>query len=166
MTQEPPLEHPLPENAKSAQQTWRILFLDCPENVDQLKGACKEAGYVVIGAISIAEAWAFLKGKDHADVIVCAAHLEDESMFEFLKSVRENEIHRRARFLILSLSPGEVGARLDRIAAKAGMLLGADAYAMMPAFDPHALIALIKDLQPGVPMLQQSATDEERRRSE
>src|SRR5436190_15358797 len=131
MSLEPPLERPSPENAKSPQQTWRILFLDGPENVEKLKEAGKEAGYVVVGAITIAEAWAFLEGKDHVDVIVCAAHLEEESMFEFLKGVRDNEIHRDAGFLILSLSPGEVGARVDRIATRAGMLLGADAYAVM-----------------------------------
>lgn len=166
MPQEPPLERPSPENAKSPQQTWRILFLDCPENVEKLKDAGKEAGYVVVGAITIAEAWAFLKGKDHADVIVCAAHLEEESMFEFLKGVRDNEVHRNASFLILSLNPGEAGARLDRNATRAGMLLGADDYAIMPTFDPSALIAHIKKLQPRVPMLQQSATPEEKRRSE
>lgn len=166
MSKEPPLERPLPENAKSPQQTWRILFLDCPENVEKLKDAGKDAGYVVVGAITIAEAWAFLGGKDHADVIVCAAHLEEESMFEFLKGVRDSEVHRNAGFLILSLNPGEAGARFDRNATRAGMLLGADAYAIMPTFDPKALIAHIKNLQPRVPMLQQSTTPEEKRQSD
>jgi hypothetical protein len=36
----------------------------------------------------------------------------------------------------------------------------------MPVFDPHELIALIKKLQPSVPMLQQSASEEEQGRSE
>jgi len=166
MAKEPPLERPSPENARSPQQTWRVLFLDCPENVEKLKDAGKEAGYVVVGAVTIAEAWAFLGGKDHADVIVCAAHLQEESMFEFLKGVRDDVVHRNVNFLILSLSPGEIGARLDRSATRAGMLLGADAYAIMPIFDPSALIAHIKSLQPRVPMLQQSATLEEKRRSE
>src|SRR5678816_1335236 len=144
MPKEPELEPPPPEHAKPPEQTWRILFLDSAENIALLKEVCKEAGYAVVGATSIAEALAFLDGKDHADVIVCAAHLEQESMFEFLKGVRDSEVHRNAGFLILSLSPGEVGARVDRIATRAGMLLGADAYAIMPVFDPSALIAHIK----------------------
>ena len=166
MPKEPSLERPSPEDARSPRKTWRILFLDSPENVEQLKGACKEAGYVVVGAISIAEAWAFLDGKDHADVIVCAAHLEEESVFEFLKGVRENETHRHTSFLILSLHPGEAGARLDRSATRAGMLLGADGYLVMPSFDSLALIAHIEQVQPRVPMLQRDATSEEERRSE
>ena len=166
MPKEPQLERPAPENARSPQNTWRILFLDKPENVELLKAVCKEVGYVVVGAITIEEAWAFLEGKDHADVIVCAAHLEEESVFEFLRRVRDSEVHRNASFLILSLEPGAAGARLDRSAASAGMLLGADSYAVMPVFDPGELIAHIKKLQPRVPMLQQSATAEEKRRAE
>jgi CheY-like chemotaxis protein len=166
MPKEPKVEHPASKNARSPMKTWRILFLDCAENIEQLKDAGKDVGYTVVGALTIAEAWAFLDGKDHADVIVCAAHLEEESMFEFLKGVRDSEVHRNAKFLILSLTPGASGARLHGSTASAGMALGADTYAIMPVFDPHELIALIKKLQPSVPMLQQSATDAEKRRAE
>ena len=166
MQKEPEVEYPAPRDAKSPMKTWRILFLDSAENVEKLKDACKHAGYEVVGALTIEEAWAFLDGKDHADVIVCAAHLEEESMFEFLRGVRESEVHRGAKFLILSLAPTAWGARLDRSTASAGMALGADSYAIMPVFDPHELVALIKKLQPPVPMRQQSGTEEEKRRSE
>ena len=166
MAKEPKVEHPAPQDAKSPMKTWRILFLDSAENIEKLKDACKDVGYTVAGAITIEEAWAFLDGKDHADVIVCAAHLEEESMFGFLKGVRESEVHRNAKFLILSLAPGTLGARLHHSTASAGLALGADAYVDMPVFDPHKVVALIKKLQPPVPMLQKSATSEEKRRSE
>ena len=165
MPKEPELEHPARENARSPQETWRILFLDSAENIEHLKGACKGVGYVVVGATTIEEAWAFLDGKNHADVIVCAAHLEQESMFEFLKGVRDSAIHRRTMFLILSLEPGAAGARLDRSAAVAGMALGADAYVIMPQFDACTLVAQIRSLQPHVPTLQ-LAIGEEKRRAE
>jgi CheY-like chemotaxis protein len=166
MKKEPKVEHPAPKDAKSPMKTWRILFLDRAENIEQLKGACKDVGYAVVGALTIEEAWAFLDGKDHADVIVCAAHLEEESMFGFLKGVRDSKVHRDAKFLILSLAPGKLGARLHGSTASAGLALGADTYVNMPVFDAHELVARIKKLQPSVPMLQQSATDEEKRRSE
>jgi DNA-binding response OmpR family regulator len=166
MPKEPNVEHPAPKNARSPMKTWRILFLDSAGNIEKLKGAGKDAGYTVVGALTIEKAWAFLDGKDHADVIVCAAHLKEESMFGFLKGVRDSEVHRNAKFLILSLEPSAAGARLHRSTKSAGMALGADTYAIMPVFDPHELIALIKELQPSVPMLQQSATDAEKRRAE
>ena len=166
MKKQPDMERPTVADAKSPQQTWRILFLDSADNIVQLKNACKSVGYVVIGSTSIEEAWAFIDGKDHVDVIVCAAHLEEESMFKFLKGVRDNETHHQAAFLILSLEPGAIGARVDRSTARAGMALGADAYSIMPVFDALELIAQIQKLQPDIPMLQQSATAEEKRLAE
>ena len=104
MQKEPQVEYPAPKDAKPPMKTWRILFLDSAENVKKLKDACKHAGYEVVGALTIEEAWAFLDGKDHADVIVCAAHLEEESMFGFLKD---------------ALLPFTLGLELRNVADKA-----------------------------------------------
>ena len=166
MPKEPKVEHPAPEDARSPMKTWRILFLDSAENIERLKDAGKDAGYTVVGALTIEEAWVFLNGKDHADVIVCAAHLEEESMFEFLQKVRDSEVHGDTKFLILSLEPSRQARDLHRSTASAAKMLGADTYAIMPVFDPRELVALIKKLQPSVPALQQSATDAEKRRAE
>jgi len=166
MLEEPELEHPAAEDAKPPMKTWRILFLDNAQNIEKLKDACKDEGYAVAGALTIAEAWAFLDGKDHVDVIVCAAHLEEESMFGFLKRVRDSKVHGDAKFLILALATSALGSQLHSSTARAGFVLGADSYVIMPVFDPQVLVARIKKLQPSVPMLQQSATEEEKRRSE
>ncbi len=166
MTKQPALEHPTSKDAKPPEETWRLLFLDSAEHIVYLKEACKKCGYVVVGATIIQEAWGFLNGKDHVDVIICAAHLEEESMFKFLKDVRANEVHGQVGFLILSLEPGTSGARMDRSSERAGMLLGADGYLVMPVFNAPELLAQIKKLQPRVPMLQQSATVEEKRNAE
>ncbi|MDP2310251.1 MAG: response regulator [Pseudomonadota bacterium] len=166
MSTEPKLEHPEPENAKSPEKTFRILFLDSAENIELLKETCKEVGYVVVGATTIEEAWAFLHGKNHADVIVCAAYLEDESVFEFLKGVRDSDGHAEAMFLILSLEAGSFGSRLEKSTEMAGLALGANGYLIMPRFKPGELLAHIKGLLPKVPMLQQSGTPEEKRDAE
>jgi len=166
MMKQPDIEHPATKDAKPPMETWRILFLDSAENIEQLKTACKQCGYAVIGSTSIEEAWAFLGGKDHVDVIVCAAHLEEESMFQFLQDVRDNKTHGNTAFLILSLEPGEAGARMDRSTERAGMLLGADGYLIMPIFDAPELIVQIQKHQPRIPMLQQSTTAAEKRKAE
>lgn len=163
---QPDIEHPAAKDAKPPLQTWRILFLDSAENIELLKAACKKCGYVVIGSTTIKEAWAFLNGKDHVDVIVCAAHLEEESMFQFLRDVRDNKKHGDAAFLILALEPSEAGARMDRSTERAGMLLGADGYLLMPVFDAVELVAQIQKLQPRIPMLQQSTSAKEKREAE
>lgn len=164
--QQPDIEHPTTNDAKPPMQTWRILFLDNDEHVEQLKDACKKCGYAVIGSTTIEEAWAFLDGKDHVDVIVCAAHLEEESMFKFLQGVRNNKTHGNTAFLILSLEPGKTGVQLDRSTERAGVLLGADGYLIMPVFDAPELIAQIQKQQPLIPMLQQSTSAQEKRDAE
>lgn len=166
MSMPPSMEHPTSNDAKAPLQTWRLLFLDSADHVVQLKNACKKDGYVVVGATTIEAAWSFLNGKDHVDVIVCAAHLEEQSAFKFLQEVRKNKIHGNVAFLILSLEPSETGVRLDRSAQRSGILLGASGYLLMPTFDAAALIAEIKKLQPLIPMLQQSATPQEKRDAE
>ncbi|MES2644542.1 MAG: response regulator [Myxococcota bacterium] len=166
MATEPPLEYPLAQDANAPHDTFRVLFLDKPEQIERLKETCKQEGYVVIGAETIATAMAFLEGKNHVDVIVCAAHLETESVFAFLQHVRGHALHAKSMFLILSLESGQHGAYLDRGAARAGMALGANAYVVMPVFDEKALIAQIRQLQPDVPTLQQSATPDEKRTAE
>ena len=159
MIEEPQIEPATPELA--AKDTFRILIMDTHEHVEQLMAACKNAGHSVIPAYTIDEAFRYLDGSNHADVIVCAAHLEDESLFEFLRRLKTNEIHKKSMFMSLSLAPGPMGVKVDDTVEKSGRLLGADAFVSMPVFDAHQLIVEIKKLLPMVPSLEQSRRDTE-----
>jgi CheY-like chemotaxis protein len=154
MTDEPQVEPATPEARLAAKDTFRILIMDTVEHTNQMKAACKDVGYSVVAAQTIKEAFAFLEGKDHADVIICAAYLEDESLFEFLRRLRLDPIHKRSMFMILALAPGHAGANANVSTARAGRLLGADAFISMPVFNAEQLIAEIKKLLPAVPLLE------------
>jgi len=161
MTVEPQVE-PATADAKLApEDTFSILILDTLENADLLKTACKDVGHDVVGAHTIAEAFAFLDGKDHADVIVCAAYLEDESLFDFLRRLRKDPIHSRTMFMTLALAPGPVGTKINKSTEQAGNALGADVFISMPVFDAIQLIAEIKKLLPAIPTLEKEKRDEE-----
>jgi CheY-like chemotaxis protein len=67
----------------ASKDTFRILIMDTVEHVNLLKKVCKAAGHSVVPAHTIEEALAFLNNTNHVDVIICAAYLEDESMFDF-----------------------------------------------------------------------------------
>jgi CheY-like chemotaxis protein len=164
MTEEPKVEHAPPSARGPARETFRILIVDTVENTERLKTACKEAGHDVVGAHSIDEAFAFLDGEDHADVIICATHLENESMFEFLERLRSNAIHKDTMFLSLALSPGLIGVKMNSAAESTGRLLGADAFVTMPEFDADLLISEINKLLPPVPMLEKAKQEEEARK--
>ncbi|CAN5299779.1 hypothetical protein BH11CYA1_BH11CYA1_22430 [soil metagenome] len=149
---EPIIEPAVPELA--AKDTFRILIMDTEEHMEQLKAVCKDAGHTVIGARSIKEAFAFLGGEDHADVIVCAAYMEDESLFEFLQRLRSEPMHKDSMFLTLALEADSAGSKLNKSTEKAGRILGADAFLNMPVFDAAQLLAEISKLLPLVPKLE------------
>lgn len=151
-TDEPKVEAATPALAKK--DTFRILIVDNVEHTDQLAEACKNAGHSVVAAHSIIEAFDFLDGHDHADVIICAAYLQDESVFEFLTRLRKDPLHNDCMFMILALAPGPVGVKLNETVEVAGRALGSDAFISMPQFDAEVLIAEIKKLLPHVPKLE------------
>jgi CheY-like chemotaxis protein len=138
----------------AAKDTFRILILDNIEHVNQLKEVCKNAGHSVVPAHTVREAMQFLDTTNHADVIICAAYLEDENIFEFLKRLRANPVHKKSMFMILALAPGPIGVKLNAQVEIAGRQLGADAFISMPVFDAEQLIAEIKKLLPKVPWLE------------
>ncbi len=146
---------------RAPKDTFRILIMDTVAHTEQLKNACKGAGHSVIAAHSIREAFSFLDGTNHADVIVCAAYLEDESMFEFLRRLRKDLVHKKTVFIIMALEPGSTGIKLNSSVETAGKTLGADAFINMPVFDAPRLIAVIKELLPLVPALEVSRLENE-----
>lgn len=154
MTNEPAVEASTPSSRLPAEDTFRILIMDTVEHTDLLKTACKEVGHSVIAAHSIEESFAFLNGKDHADVIVCAAYLEDESLFDFLRRLRKDPIHKDTMFMTLALAPGPLGTKVNASTEKAGSVLGSDVFVSMPQFDAAVLIAEIKKLLPETPKLE------------
>jgi CheY-like chemotaxis protein len=132
--------------------TYRILTLENPENTEKLTEVCKEAGHQVVPVHTIAQALAFLETKDHVDVIVAAAHLENESVFEFLKRVKHADSHLQSvPFLILCAEPGTLGMLTSPAVEIAANIMGADRYLLMGDFDAARLIQEIEQLLPPVP---------------
>lgn len=134
------------------------MFAGSAEHAIQMKEACKDVGHSVASAQTIEEALAFMNGADHVDVIVCAAYLQDESLFDFLTRLQGDPVHKKAMFMILALAPGPVGIKLNESVEIAGNHLGADAFVSMPEFDPVLLISEIKKLLPSIPRLQEAVS--------
>jgi len=141
-----------PTVEKPPQQTYRILTLENPANVEKLTQACKRAGHEVVPCFTIAEAMRFLESKDHVDVIVAAAHLENESVFNFLQKVKSSDcILHKANFFMLCSDPGMLALVTSPSVEIAASLMGADKYLLMPEFDAERLISEIEELLPAIP---------------
>ncbi len=137
----------------NAEDTYRILTLENPENIDKLKEAWKSAGHQVVPVLTIAQAMAFLDSRDHVDLIISAVHLEEESVFEFLQRVKApDSMHKDVAFVMLCMEPTPLASIVNKSTALAGKLLGADKYVYMPDFDAEFLIAQVEPLLPPIPL--------------
>ncbi len=95
---------------------------------------------------------AFLETKDHVDIIVAAAHLENESVFEFLKRVKAADSHLRdVPFVMLCAEPGTLGLLTSPAVEVAAGIMGADQYLLMTEFDAERLMQEIEPLLPPIP---------------
>jgi CheY-like chemotaxis protein len=149
---EQPTKHLLPL------KTYRILMLEDRENIEKLKTACKRAGHEVVPATTIAQAMSFLETKNHVDVIIAAAHLQEESVFQFLCKVRGTESHLRSvSFLMLCADPGLIATATSPAVALAATIMGADKYLLMPEFDAERLMEEIELLLPAIPRKEMTA---------
>lgn len=145
------IEKPLKQH--SPLDTYRILTLENAENIEKLKLACLQAGHEVVPMLTISHAMAFLETKDHVDCIVAAAHLHNESVFEFLQKVRGAESHLKdSPFVVLCADPGLLAKVTSPAVEAAANLMGADKYVLMNEFDAHRLIDEITPLLPPIPL--------------
>jgi len=126
--------------------TYRILTLENPENIDKLKEACKSAGHEVVPVLTIGEGMSFLDRRDHVDVIVSGVHLQNESVFEFLQLVKNSEQHKDVPFLMVCVEPGGLGLVTSPAVEIAAQIMGADNYLLLPHFDADRLIEEIEKL--------------------
>ncbi|MDP3507209.1 MAG: hypothetical protein Q8T09_04390 [Candidatus Melainabacteria bacterium] len=141
-----------------SEDTFRILALENPENIDKLKEAWKSAGHQVVPVLTIAQAMAFLDSRDHVDLIISAVHLEDESVFEFLQRIKApDSLHKDVSFVMLCMEPNPLASAINKSTELAGKLLGADKYVYMQEFDAELLIAQLEPLLPHTPKKETEA---------
>lgn len=147
---DPEVEQPIKH--LSPLETYRILMLDDPENIERMTLACKQAGHQVVAVSTIERAMLFLQTKDHVDVVVAAAHLQQESVFEFLKQLRSDDSHLKdVPFVMLCADPGFLATVSSPAVEIAANLMGTDKYLLMLEFDPDLLMQEIVLLLPIVP---------------
>jgi CheY-like chemotaxis protein len=140
------IEHP--DHSRPDGRIYRILVLDTPEHVDDLTTICTALGHEVVPVLTISEGMKFMDTKDHVDVIVSAAHLDNESVFDFLRQVKSSPLHRDVPFMLICSEPSEVGLFVSEVVAKAAHVLGAAKYLVMDTFNGRQLMREINALLP------------------
>ncbi len=135
---------PRPEN-----DCYRILVLDDDkEQMEEIKIACLAVGQEVVPVTSIRQGLRFLETKDHVDVIVAEAFLENESVFELLRKLKELPDHQDVPVMIMAVNPGQIGQFCNDMLKHTSKLLGAYKFLVMSKFDVEHLMREIKAILP------------------
>lgn len=85
------------------------------------------AEHSVIWARTITEAHQLLED-GHFDIIICGTHLQQESMFQFLKEVREKVFSKNIPFICFRSGASDFAKSSDSQIEYTSQLLGANAY--------------------------------------
>lgn len=154
------------ERSKSCpdNDAYRILVLASKnDHMPAIVAACKEIGQEVVPCFTIKEAFAFLDTKDHVDLILLEAFLENESAFDFLKAAKETDELKHVPIMIMAAEPGQIGMFCTPSVSQTAELLGAYKFISMPKFDASHLVREIKAILPAehAPRKVQDSSDEQ-----
>jgi CheY-like chemotaxis protein len=142
------------------EDTYRIMLLDAPSRqLDQIKVACKKAGQEVVAVNSVDEAKQFLETKNHVDVIVAEAFLQEDNIFELLKVVKEDPRLHEVPVLLMAAETGSAGKQFIDSIKHVAHILGVYSFVYMKQFDVKRLMLEIRVIlaDSGLPKKEQTA---------
>ena len=128
--------------------TYRIMVLDTKENIGLLTEACLRDGHQVVPVLTINEGMRFLNTRDHIDIVISRVHIENESVFDFLKEVKSRDQHKEVRFMMICSEPSEFAMAVDETVRTAAEIMGVDKYLTMKTHDVERLMKEIEAILP------------------
>jgi len=133
-----------------AEEAYRILLIS-PSHEDEIKEECLKNGFEVVRVDNADQAVDFLKSRDHVDVAVAAAFMEDDTIFDFLVKVKNMPENDGLSIMIFSAEPSQLAAFCTPVVAAAAKLLGAYKFVTMPKFNIGQLMREIQAMLPDRP---------------
>jgi len=123
----------------------RILVLqEMHENVVYLRESLEPAGHELVIVNTIHSALTQLC-QEEFDMIICAVFLENESVFDFLKSCKQDINYRKIPFVFYCCKTSEFARSVRDGLQIAARTLGAERYVIMEAFDALVLKTQIEE---------------------
>jgi DNA-binding NtrC family response regulator len=139
---------PRPEN-----DNYRILVLiQRDDHLVTIKDSCEAVGQEVVSFSTLESALHFLETKDHVDVCIAEAFLENESSFDFLRRMRNIPHHSKVPVMLVAWNPGEVAKFCAESMASTSNIMGAYKFLIMPDLNVDQMMkevqAVLPDRQP------------------
>ena len=128
---------------------YRLLVLiEDATQMEKIRVACRLLDQEIVPVSSIQEGMDFLETKDHVDVVIAEAFLQNESVFDFLTRVRKMPDHERVPVMIVAVDPGEIGRFCAASLEGTAKILGAYKFLLMPEFDLDLLMKEVSIIIP------------------
>lgn len=107
---------------------------------------CALAGLHVVSSSSTKQAIEKLRSEGPFDLIVVEAFMEQESVFEFIKSIRTSSNGSSIPILVVAIESGSAGSLCLNEVIKTAGIVGANDTCVLPRFDGLQLAQAIKKL--------------------
>ncbi len=128
---------------------YRIMILsEQQEFLDGFSKACKLLGQEVVAVATIKEALKFLDTKDHVDVVVSEAFLQNESSLDFLIQLKKKPDHKDVPVMLVAWHPGEVAKFCAESVNETAKVLEAYKVLIMPELDLAQLAREVESILP------------------
>lgn len=128
---------------------YRILVLvESEEHLAKIKVSCAALGQEVVSFLNLEQAFTFLETKDHVDVCIAEAFLQDESSLDFLRRMKHMPDHSKVPVMLVAWEPGEVARFCAETVASTSTMLGAYKVLIMPDFDVEQMMREVQAVLP------------------
>ena len=126
-------------DSKDRSKPVTILFLeDRSENIEQMRSHRDDLCDNLIIVSSTAQALSLTRLVP-ISVIISAVHLENESVFDFLRAVKSDTRLGEVPFIFLCLQPSRFTKSINDSLEVSARALGADSYVLMESWEPGIL---------------------------
>jgi CheY-like chemotaxis protein len=136
-----------------------LVVQDVEQNIVDIKLSLERSGHQVLIAKSVASAKTLLEAASF-DLLICGAHLNEGTVFDLLKFVKNDPNRRSIPFACFCCSPTDLAKSMEESVRSTAKLLGADIYIAQDTFNPEQFRAAIESLLP--PVAEQSVLAKKR----
>jgi CheY-like chemotaxis protein len=125
-----------------------LVVQDVEENIVDIKLSLEPGGHQLLIAHTVESAMTLLKATSF-DLLICGVHLQNSTVFDLLKFVKNDPERRSMPYVFFCTSTKDIAKYVSETVRSTAMLLGADKYITQEVFDARLFRAEIESLIPG-----------------
>jgi CheY-like chemotaxis protein len=125
-----------------------LVVQEAAQNTGEIKENLESGGHQILVAQNVESAKTLLEAASF-DLLICAAHLNNGTVFDLLNFVKHDANRRTMPFLVFCCSQTELAKSVDSSLRSTALLLGADKCITQDVFNAEQLRCEIESFLPG-----------------